>query len=108
MTDYRDLSELPDDDAYWQSLEASVMERVGTGAGAKDAWVQPLVRRAPVLGWLAAAGLAALLFLPRMRDVHADPLPFLEFPDDPLAAAFLAPSPPALATLLIPRTGETE
>jgi hypothetical protein len=35
-------------------------------------------------------------------------LPFLQWPDDPLAEAILAPAPPPLVSLLISGTGESK
>lgn len=108
MSDYRDLSALPHDDEYWQRLEAAVHEQIGVTQRPAESWVKPLIDRAPVLGWLAAAALAALLLMPEPRDDGQQTLPFLRLPDDPLAVTLFASSPPSLATLLISRTGGSE
>ena len=123
MSEYRDLSKLPDDDAYWSALESRITgelgprirdARVTTALGSDDAgWWAPLERRALRLAGLAiAGGLAAVLLLPR------DPSP--EIPDAALAAALRGPTafmlptdpalaaplatagPPAVATLVLP------
>lgn len=111
MSDYRELSELPRDDAYWHDLEARLLDRLPLAAAketGKPSWMQPLAKRAAGLGWLAAAGLAALLLVSGRPDRRGAGLPFLTWPDDPLADAFLAPSPPALASLLITASAEAK
>jgi hypothetical protein len=78
-------------------------------SGADSAWSNPLAKRAAPLAWLAAAGLAALLLLPRAARVRDPALPLLRLPDDPFAAVFLSPaSPPDLATLLISPAGQSK
>lgn len=109
MSDYRELSELPRDDAYWRDLEARVLDRlpsVATQEAGTISWMQPLAKRAAGLGWLAAAGLATLLLVSGRPDHGGAGLPFLTWPDEPLADAFLAGSPPALASLLITASAE--
>ena len=108
MSEMRDLSRLPESDAYWQELEAKVLAAVA----ADDAlpmpasWWAPLAERAGVLGTLAAAAaIAALLLLPRTGD--AVMLGALMRPpaDLPVVAAFVAaPMPPPLHALMLPPT----
>jgi hypothetical protein len=110
MSDLRDLSELPNDEAYWRNLESRVLDDLRARqreGGGDEMWFHPLAKRAAGLGWLAAAGLAALLLGSR-GEHEAVSLPFLQWPDDPLAEAILAPAPPPLVSLLISGTGESK
>ena len=140
MSEYRDLSRLPDDDAYWAALESRITGELGPriregasdpgGApvalgGARDArdvrvrddagWWAPLEQRAWRLAGLAiAAGLAAVLLLPRdpspsstdaAGTIALGPAAFL-LPTDPALAAPLASArPPSIATLVLPAEG---
>jgi hypothetical protein len=110
MSDLRDLSELPDDEAYWRSLESRILDDLSAGqrdGGGDETWFHPLAKQAAGLGWLAAAGLAALLLGSR-GEPEGVSLPFLQWPDDPIAEAILAPAPPSLVSLLISGTGESK
>ena len=109
MTEFSDLSRLPDDEDYWKRLE----ERVVTGLHAPASgrfqatpeWWAPLARRAYALGALAAAAaIATLLLLPASSDAPApSPTGILRPPEDPAMLAVLsAPEPPALTTLMLP------
>lgn len=111
MTDYRELSGLPGEETYWRDLEARILDRMpptGAQESGTTSWMQPLAKRAAGLGWLAAAGLAALLLASGRPDHKGATLPFLNWPDGPLADAFLAPSPPALASLLVTTPAEAK
>jgi hypothetical protein len=118
VSEERELSELPSDEAYWQRLEARIVSDLrpqlrdvaGARAGAAGSgWWAPLAARALPLGGLAAAAaLAALLFA---SDRVARPGPatgLLAIPDDdPAFNEFvLAPSPPTIASFVI--AGDTE
>jgi hypothetical protein len=106
MSDLRKLSELPEDPNYWAGLEARIL--ADTDARKKNqrngpVWWLPLAKRATGLGWLAAAGLAALILGSRSNAQPASPPGLLHWPnEDPRAAAFLSsPSPPPLASLVL-------
>ncbi|MGH7554704.1 MAG: hypothetical protein ACREMQ_17010 [Longimicrobiales bacterium] len=115
MTDLRDLSRLPVDQSYWDGLEARIMAdlgpRVREASGAQSAWWAPLAASAwPLVGLAAAAGLATLIILPpRSTEPTSVAIWMLRPPaENPTLQAFVsAPSPPSLATLVIPPyTGE--
>jgi len=107
MSEFRDLSRLPSDQAYWDDLEARI---VGQAVGAAKAgevvgpgWWAPLASRALALGGLAAAaGIAALLLVPpRIHDSRGNSTTLLRLPHDPGMVAFLsAPEPPSLVSLM--------
>ena len=105
MSEFRDLSTLPSDQAYWDRLEGQILtgdavravEAVGPG------WWAPLASRALALGGLAAAaGIAALLLAPPRTSENPSATPtLLRLPDDPGMAAFLSsPEPPSLGSLM--------
>jgi hypothetical protein len=106
MNEFRDLSRLPGDAEYWEQLEARVV--AGLPAGRPDVgatrWWSPLEAGAVGLGATAVAALlAALLFPPPRARVTDGNLLFLLAPADPALVALLAsPSPPALASLVLP------
>jgi hypothetical protein len=105
MSEYRDLSRLPDDQAYWDALESRVLaglqdERAVQPAG----WSAPLAGRALGLGALAAAAaLAALLLVPARATQQVMTAGLLRLPEnDPMVAAFVsADAPPSLASLML-------
>jgi hypothetical protein len=109
MSELRDLSKLPAEQAYWDRLEGRIIGQRGSGAagrrgGDRSGWWTPLATRALGLGGLAvAAGIAALLLVPpRARDGATNPAGLLRLPDDPGMIAFLsAPKPPSLGSLMI-------
>lgn len=115
MTDFRELSRLPEDERYWRALEERIVGELApvvhdvatTGA----AWSDGLAANALRLGALAAAaGIAALLILPARavdREVPAAGLLRLPEDDPALVAMLTADAPPALASLLIsaPKAG---
>ncbi|MEX2283805.1 MAG: hypothetical protein WEE89_15070 [Gemmatimonadota bacterium] len=105
MSEYRDLSRLPEDQAYWDDLESRVM------AGLQDEIIPaepaglwaPLAGRALALGGLAAAAaLAALLLVPARTTQQVMTAGLLRLPEnDPMVAAFVsAAAPPSLTTLM--------
>jgi len=110
MTDFHDLSKLPDDAAYWHGLEARVLENATpllckASSTRPGVWA-PLAERAGALGGLAfAAALAALLLVPPRPVSPAAGAPgLLRIPqDDPTMAAFLSSGePPPVVTLVLP------
>jgi hypothetical protein len=112
MTEYRDLSKLPDDAAYWDVLESRILAglAVRSGADAAPGWSSPLASRAWRLGGLAAAAvLAALLFTPGRSAPAAGGWGLVSLPEgDPaLHALVSAPAPPPLAALLLPGAGSS-
>jgi hypothetical protein len=112
MTESRDLSRLPVDQTYWDGLEAKIMADLGplvrAAAEPRPTWFGPLAARAWRLSGLAiAAGVAALILAPpRLAESAAAPTGLLRLPaDDPTITAFVAaPAPPALASLVLPRS----
>jgi hypothetical protein len=110
MTEFPDLSRLPDDEEYWERLEARVLAGLGApGALPPAEWWAPLAGRAYALGAVAAAAatLALLLLPPRSVEPSAPPTGILRPPvDDPELAAFLsAPEPPTIGALMLPTDG---
>ncbi len=110
MSEFRDLSRLPADPAYWDRLEARITAELGPRVrSAGSAWWAPVATRASGLGGLAvAAALATLLLVPsRAPDPVAHPTGLLRMPDDdPAMIAFVtAAEPPALAVLVMVSTG---
>ena len=108
MTEFKDLSRLPDDPEYWNRLEARITAELGPSvralAAARPGWWAPVATRAWGLGGLAiAAGIAALLLLPSRASEATSPAGIFRVPDDPAMVAFVsAPEPPPLASLMIP------
>jgi hypothetical protein len=113
MTEFRDLSRLPADQSYWDSLEARINAElaplVRAAADRKPVWWRPLAARAWVLGGLAAAAaVAALLLVPsRSAGEPTNPTGLLRPPDDdPALVAFLsAREPPDVAALMLTAAG---
>ena len=110
MTEFRDLSRLPVDQTYWEDLEARIMADLGpqvrASRGTGETWLAPIAARAWRLGGLAiAAGLAALMLVPARAQERVTPSGLLRLPsDDATIAAFVeAASPPAIASLVLPR-----
>jgi subtilisin family serine protease len=108
MTDFRDLSRLPDDPAYWAELEARMLAAtgdVGAATGAVRPWWSTLGQRAGTLvGLAAAAGIATLLLVPARPAVEAVPAVTMlgsAIADPTLARFVAAPAPPAIANLLV-------
>ena len=119
MSELRELSKLPTDQAYWDRLEARMLDgqttrrpdgqTAGRQGGNGSGWWTPLATRAGALGGLAiAAGIAALLLVPpRTQDSVTNPAVLFRLPDDPAMMAFLSsPKPPSLAALMasLPRS----
>src|SRR5687767_4433632 len=126
MSEHRELSELPEDDAYWAALERRVTgelepkvralaiaraepgERVVRAAPAA-AWWPPTGARALALGGLAAAAALLVALLPPRTPSGAaftGPAAFLPASGDPTVVAMLgAPAPPSLASLVLPAGG---
>ena len=107
MSDFRDLSELPGDQAYWDDLEQRIVGGLGPRAQAVPAaWWAPLAARAWTLGGLAAAAaIAAIVLMPARDAGRASTEPgLLLLPDsDPAFVSFVsAPRPPAVGSLLLP------
>jgi hypothetical protein len=108
MSEFRELSKLPDDQAYWNTLEARITAELSPEVRslplARPDWWAPLAKRAWALGGLAAAaGLAALLLVPPRARPAAPSTGLLRLPDNPGLIAFVsAPEPPNLASLMIP------
>lgn len=113
MTEFRDLSRLPDDPAYWEQLESSITGSlaplVRAGAESRQTWWSPITRQAWALGGLAlAAALAVLLLAPPRRDDGPSATGWLRPPESaPAVTAFLASErPPSVATLLFLSGGD--
>jgi hypothetical protein len=127
MTDFRELSRLPEDRAYWAGLEQRIASELSPllrdAARARARWWAPLAARAGGRGAAAAAAgpAVALLIPPRavQQQAAAAGLPrlsgddpalaaLLRLPvDDPALAALLAGSePPELASILMARWEE--
>jgi hypothetical protein len=110
MTEFQDLSKLPADAKYWESLEARIMAYVGSrtrGTTARSSGWSPLAARAWGLGGLAAAAaLAALLLMPGRSAPTSNAAGLLSLPEgDPaLRALVSASSPPSLAALMLPNS----
>jgi hypothetical protein len=107
MSEYPDLSRLPEDPAYWNDLESRVLAGLHTGEAVEvieqDGWLAPLATRALAIGGLAAAAaIAAILLLPARSPAPLAVGGLLRMPDDPIVAAFVAAeAPPALTSLLL-------
>ena len=108
MTEFRELSKLPTDQAYWDRLEARItgelVPAVHALPSARPSWWAPVATRAWALGSLAiAAGIAALLLMPPRTPEDTIPTGLLRMPDDdPALIAFVsAAEPPPLAVLMI-------
>ena len=109
MKKLRDLSRLPEDQGYWDRLEARIAGKMGRRAAGQLDWWSPLATRAMGLtGLAAAAGIAAMLIMPpRAQDRRVNPTVLFRLPDDPTMKTFLSsPRPPSLASLLasLPRS----
>lgn len=116
MSEFPELSKLPDDPDYWTALEARVLAGLPPGphtaatAGghgrAAAGWWSPFETGAPGLVATAlAAVLAALLLLPPRPALEGAEM--LLAPADPAGAAIIAaPSPPSLASLVLPASRE--
>ena len=126
MSEHRELSELPEDDAYWAALERRVTGELGprvralageqagfdvraaTGARATR-WWPPTRARTLALGGLAAAAALVVAMLPAPAPAGAaltGPAAFLPASGDPMVVAMLgAPAPPSLASLVLPAVG---
>jgi hypothetical protein len=110
MTEYRDLSQLPEDAGYWDALEARVLgaarPRIGRSASASRSVWAPLAERAGALvGMAAAASLAALLLVPARPGTTPTAVSgLLRVPtDDPTLTFFLTSAePPPVASLVLP------
>jgi hypothetical protein len=109
MNEFRELSRLPEDQEYWDRLEARITADLAPAvhslATQRPDWWAPVATRAWGLGGLAvAAGLAALLLVPARTLDAPSPTGLLRVPDgDPATIAFLsAPAPPPLAFLMFP------
>ena len=107
MSDLRDLSELPDDPAYWDGLEKRIVAGLGPRVqAAPTTWWAPLAARAWTLGGLAAAAaVAALLLMPaRAEPSVVTEAGLLLLPEsDPAFVSFVSsPRPPAVGSLLLP------
>jgi hypothetical protein len=106
MTEFRDLSRLPDDPAYWEQLESNITGSLGplvqAGAEAGQGWWSPITRQAWALGGLALAAALAVLLLAPPRDREPSATGWLPPPrNDPAVTAFLASDrPPSVATLI--------
>jgi hypothetical protein len=115
MTEFRDLSRLPANQAYWDGLAARIADRLGprvrAAVTARTRWWAPTTRGTWLAGGLAvAATLAALLLTPpRIAPESPAPTGLLRAPkEDPATLAFVtAPAPPSLALLVISSTGST-
>jgi len=115
MNEFRDLSRLPDDPEYWKALESRVVSGLGETNGAirgggtaatAPGWWSPLEAGALSLGATAlAALLAALLLLPPRAATQATPMLLLTPADPALLALIVAPSPPSIASLVLPAGG---
>ena len=114
MSELRDLSKLPTDQAYWDRLEARITAELGPAVQTLSPsrtldWWAPLSARAWALGGLAAAaGLAAILLLPARSPSPAPSTAGLfTLPgSDPATLALVsANEPPALASLLFSPAG---
>jgi hypothetical protein len=117
VSDERELSELPSDEAYWEGLETRIVSDLrprvrdvaaaNAGAHAEPAgiaWWAPLAARALPLGGLAAAAAVATLLFASERVSRTDrSVGILAIPDDdPAFSAFvLSPSPPPIASFVI-------
>jgi hypothetical protein len=113
MSDFRDLSELPDDEAYWDGLEQRIVAGLGPRVPARsDAWWTPLAARAWTLGGLAAAAaIAALLLMPardEARPVTESSLLLLPNSDPAFVTFVSAPGPPTVGSLLLPVQGRRQ
>jgi hypothetical protein len=109
MSDLRDLSELPGDEAYWDGLEKRIVGGLGQRVQAVPAgWWTPLAARAWTLGGLAAAAaIAAIVLMPAREESGASTeAGLLLLPDsDPAFVSFVsAPRPPAVGSLLLQRS----
>ena len=114
MRELRDLSKLPNEQAYWDRLEAHIVGQwasgtVGRLGSERAGWWAPFASHAAALGGLAiAAGIAALLLVPpRARGGVTNPTVLFRLPDDPAMVAFLSsPEPPSLGSLMtfLPRS----
>lgn len=130
MSEHPELSQLPEDEAYWSALEARIVARLGepisSADGASheagsdvlpfaprsvDAWA-PLTTHAYELAALAVAAAAAVaLLVPSPAPLAVSPATnraagFLSPPSDEMAlvASLTAESPPALGSLVLPVT----
>ena len=107
MSEHRELSELPEDDAYWAALERRVTGELGPRVRALAA--EP-ARPGGRVGAAAAALLVALL-PPRPPSGAAltGAAAFLPASGDPTVVAMLgAPAPPSLASLVLPAGGGSD
>ena len=103
MSDLRELSKLPADQAYWDQLAATI---VGDVFRTPKPWWHGLEGRAvSLLGLAAAAAIAAIMLLPAremQRDASAAALLQLSSAD-PLAEQLLkSDAPPAVISLILP------
>ena len=106
MSDLRNLSNLPGNQAYWDELEKRIVAGLGPRAPARAEWWMPLAARAGALGALAAAAAIAALILMPARDepavVSAAGLLLLPGSDPAFVSFVSAPRPPAVGSLLLP------
>jgi hypothetical protein len=109
MTEWRDLSHLPEDSGYWNDLEKRIMSELGPQVRAVPAtaphWLAPLAARAwGLTGLAAAAAIAALLLVPPRKEQRVS-VGLLTLPgSDPSFTSFVsASSPPPVGALLLPR-----
>jgi hypothetical protein len=116
MSEFRELSKLPDDPEYWAALEKRVLAGLpaephavappgGPGRNAVGWWSAFETGAPALLATALAAVLAALLLLPPRPATEGGEL--LLTPADPAGASIIAaPSPPALASLVFPADGK--
>jgi hypothetical protein len=109
MNEFRDLSRLPEDPEYWAQLEARVVAGLSDGRDppASAGWWSPLEPAAIGLGATALAALLAVLLLlpPRTTALDAGTLLLLAPADPELHALVTSPTPPSLASLVLPAAG---
>ena len=112
MSELRDWSKLPEEQVYWDRLEARIVSELAPEVHSlperKTDWWAPISARAWALGGLAAAaGLAAILLLPpRSPATPPSSTGLFTLPgSDPATLALVsANEPPALASLLFSPT----
>lgn len=69
MSEYGELSSLPEDPRYWDALEQRVLAGLGERAAPPLPWWAPLAARAWTLGGIAAAAaIGCVLLVPPRRE----------------------------------------
>lgn len=108
MTEFRDLSRLPVEQRYWDDLEARITADLSPlirGTNRRAAWWTPLARRAWLLGGVAAAAVAATIWLLPARSpsgIETVGGMFRVPQQNPALVAFVAaPAPPAVAAVVL-------